>query len=104
MGHNSCEWWVKLPEGRLSQSPSSQERLDENRGKQGDNNDEIRFIWLRKERRSSGSREGDNMGTAFRGLEGNCKMKRNVCVCHANGQEFEVRNLLKGSLRLGCTW
>lgn len=62
----------------FTESLSSQERLDENGGKQGDNNDEMKFMLLRKERRSSGSREGENMRTAFKDLEQNCEMKREL--------------------------
>jgi len=84
----------------FTESLSSQEKLDKNGGKEGDSNVEIKFILLKKERRNSGSR--GNMKTAFKDLEGDCKMKRNIFfVRQQNGtrihshktaeREFKVR-------------
>lgn len=58
----------------------------------GENN-EITFILLRKEKRSS-SRDGENMTTAFKNLEGNCKMKRNIffLACCAKQTRIQSQN------------
>lgn len=66
-------------------SLSSQGRLYERR-KRGDSDHQTKLISLRKERRSSGRREGENMRTAFQDLEKNGKTKKNIiffvlCKC-----------------------
>lgn len=66
----------------------------------------MKFILLTKERRSSGSREGENSIQGFG--KKTCKMKRNFFFFfsffsrHANGQQFIVSELLKGHLGLQC--
>lgn len=55
-------------------------RLRESRGKGGDRTHGRRLILLGKKRSSSGRREGENMKTAVKDLEGNGNTKRNTIL------------------------